>query len=699
VTKAERAGDPASTTSPAIGVLAGSQTWTGRWHTVNRPSVSRGCELVLDLAVVVLATWTVVYHVCLLSRLDAAWAVGLEAIALAVAGVVWHRAAGRSEENVTRGRHVATWKLGPSPTESSSLEVVLRYTTVICAAVAALLLAVHIAWTAVAAFWLVAAGAGTYWAVLRIREPAQPAQPVPLTGERTESAKSAGVLVALAWATALAVLSTFTLWPNPDDLYYVNLSQWVVEHGTFPLRDTIFSDLVFPMSSWPPMASYDAMVGALARLGGLQAGTVAYILVPPVATFLSVLALWRLLHAWRVQAIGMALSLALIFLLLDGGSGYAAPGNLFLIRIWQGKVILLCLMVPILLVYALRYVERPTRVRAGWLFAGGVASVGLSTTAMFLVPLLAVGGAAPLFLRRPRQALLGFVAMAAYPLATGAVTIAVHGRSADLFGTRALYRFSPAWFGHEIFRDGPLALIAVSAVLVGALLVPHPAARVTTGVCAVITGVTFVPRVTHLSFDLVGLGPTLWRVSWIVSIAALVGVLGAWVSSRMTRRSVRLGAPFALVAVLAVFGMPIWSGGNGVSLELPPHWQRGSQSVDSAQLAIAAARPGDVILAPEELAVTIDVITTRVKTVAPRDYFMDYLKDDPSFHYEARQRLVDFANLVIGRVETPAVARALTLLDVDEVCLPVGSHDRFRFLRAQGYRTAARSDSNRCFTR
>lgn len=708
MTKAERAGDPASTTSPAIGVLAGPQTWAERWHTINRPSVSRGCELVLDLAVVVLATWTVVYHVCLLARLDVAWAVGLEAIALAVAGVVWHRAVARPEENLTGGRHVAQSDLRPSPTDSSSLEVVLRYTTVICAVIAALLLAVHIAWTAVAAFWLVAAGAGTYWAVLRIRQPSQPTQPrqpspstqpVPPADGDTESAKSSGALVALAWATALAVLSTFTLWPNPDDLYYVNLSQWVVEHGTFPLRDTIFSDLVFPMSSWPPMASYDAMVGALARLGGLQAGTVAYIVVPPVATFLSVLALWRLLRAWRVKAVGMALSLALIFLLLDGGSGYAAPGNLFLIRIWQGKVILLCLMVPILLVYALRYVERPTRVRAGWLFAGGVASVGLSTTAMFLVPLLALGGAAPLLLRRPRQALLGFVAMAAYPLATGAVTIAVHGRSADLFGTRALYRFSPSWFGHEIFRDGPLALIAVAAVLVGALLVPHPAARVTTGVCALITGVTFVPRVTHLSFDLVGLGPTLWRVSWIVSIAALVGVLGAWLSARMTRRSLRLGSPFALVAVFAVFGMPIWSGGNGVSLELPPHWQRGSQSVDSAQLAIAAVRPGDVILAPEELAVTIDVITTRVKTVAPRDYFMDYLKDDPSFHYEARQRLVDFANLVIGRVETPAVARALTLLDVDEVCLPVGSHDRFRFLKAQGYREAVRSDSNRCFTR
>lgn len=217
--------------------------------------------------------------------------------------------------------------------------------------------------------------------------------------------------MALAWATALAVLSTFTLWPNPDDLYYVNLSQWVVDHGTFPLRDTIFSDLVFPMASWPPVASYDAMIGTLARLSGVHAASVVYLFVPPVATFLSVLALWRLLRAWQVKAVGVALSLGLVFLLFDGGPGYAAPGNLFLIRLWQGKVILLCLMVPLLLVYALRYVERPTRAHAWWLFAGGVAAVGLSTSAMFLVPLVALAGAAPLAVRRPGRALLGFAAM------------------------------------------------------------------------------------------------------------------------------------------------------------------------------------------------------------------------------------------------------------------------------------------------
>ena len=163
---------------------------------------------------------------------------------------------------------------------------------------------------------------------------------------------------------------------NPDDVYYVNLSQWVTDHGTFPLRDTIFANLVYPMSSWPPMASYDALMGTVARLAHVRAAAVVYIVAPPIVTLLSVLAMWRLLRAWQVKSVSIALSSALVFLLLDGASPHA-PGTLFVSRLWQAKVVFLCLMVPVLLMYAVRYVERPDRERAGWLFVGGVAAVGV----------------------------------------------------------------------------------------------------------------------------------------------------------------------------------------------------------------------------------------------------------------------------------------------------------------------------------
>ena len=656
----------------------------------------RNCERLLDFAVVLLATWTVVYHICLILRLSVPWAVGLEVLTLVGAGVLlWWLKLRPGYSTVTPetspGESPAVGSR-PAVVKLSRLENLVLAVVLISGASAAMLVAAEAWWPLISALWLIAAFSGTVWAALRYR----------LAGsdsvEHNNGSGQTGAVVALAWGLALAVLSMFTFLSNPDDVYYVNLSQWVADRGTFPLRDTIFSNLAFPMSSWPPMASYDALVGTLARLGGVKAASIAYLGVPPVATFLSVLALWRLLQTWRVRATAVALSLALVFLLFDGGPGYAAPGNLFLTRLWQGKVILLCLLVPLLLVYALRYVEQPTKTRAGWLLAGGAAAVGLSTTAIFLVPLIALCGAAPLLFRRSVwAALLGFFAMAAYPLAAGAVTLAVDGKSADFFGVRKLFRFDPAWFGHEIFRNGPLALVAVFAVLVGALLVPHRAARVTTGLAVVIVGVTFVPGVTQLSYDLIGLGPTLWRVSWIASIAALVGVLGARLATSMRDVDKACIAPLALMLAIVLFGLPIWSGQPGVSLDTSLGWKRPIESIETAERVLDIARPGDVILAPGDTSLTIALLTTRVKTVAPRDYFMYYLRNDPDFHYDERMTLFEFANA--GAVYTYEVASALSLLDVKYVCLPTSWEERTTFLRAEGYVPATSSTTQTCFVR
>jgi hypothetical protein len=640
----------------------------------------RRVDLLVDLAVGVLASWTLVYHVCLVAGLDVIWALVLEALALAgwAALALFAR-----REPDDQDASVASEGARPVRAPRSGVETRLLVGTALASVGAAVTMATYVVWPVVVSLWLLAGlGAATLaWS--------RPVGGVDEHSGRRRGDRSEGAWAALVWGVALAALSLFTLRSNPDDLFYVNLSQWVVDQGTFAVRDTIFSDQAFPMTNFPPMASYDALVGTLARQLGVDAASVAYLVVPPVATFLAVLALWRLLRAWGVRPVWLALSLALTFLLFDAVPGYAAPGDLFLTRMWQGKVILLCVMVPVLLVYALRYVQRPTRGRAGWLLAGGVAAVGLSTTAMFLVPLLALAGAAPLLRTRRWAALGGFAAMAAYPVAAGAVTVATGGRSADDFESRKLYRFEPSWFGHEIFSDGVLALVGVSGVLLATLLIPHRAARLTSALLVVATGITFVPGVTHLAYDLVGLGPTLWRVSWVCSVGASVGVLGAALATRPPARLVRVLAPLAMVLALVLGGQPIWSSGAGVDLVNPPHWQRPAPTVVVAEEVTAALEPGDVVLAAPYLGITVAVMTTRVKTVAPRRYYMDPLRAIPEFHYAERDILMDFVDPPPeGRPDPDAVERALDIVDVTMVCLPSSERIRLGFLSGLGFTPA-----------
>ena len=259
--------------------------------------------------------------------------------------------------------------------------------------------------------------------------------------------------------------------------------------------------------------------------------------------------------------------------------------------------------------------------------------------------------------------------MAAYPLAAGAFTVAAGGRSADLFGSRELYRFDPSWFGHEIFRSGPVAVVTVAAVLAGAFLIRERVARVTTGTLVLFTGISLIPGFTHLAFRVVGLGPTLWRVSWAATIAALVGVLATRLLTDDPRRLVRTGDPWSSSWCSACSACR--SGPAATAwVELPLHWQRGrTASRPRTSRSRGPVRSGR-ILGPDDLSITIDVTTTRVKTVAPRDYFMDYLRDNPRFHYDERLTLVHFANGQLRGRWKGVVAQALRRIRVDSSACP-----------------------------
>jgi hypothetical protein len=222
------------------------------------------------------------------------------------------------------------------------------------------------------------------------------------------------------------------------------------------------------------------------------------------------------------------------------------------------------------------------------------------------------------------------------------------------------------------------------------------------GVLAVVVGITFVPGVTDVAYDLIGLGPTLWRVSWVLTVAALVGAVAARLAAPLPTqgdRRLRLVGPAVVMAVLVGFGQPIWTGDVGVSIDSTPQWKRSPDTVAAAEQLIAVATPGDVVLAPRELAITITVLTTEVKTVAPRAYFMDYLRDEPGFGYDERLTLVDFADGTTDPFEEPEVVEALRVLDVDEVCLSTEALPRLAFIQYVGYAPLFATAETRCFTR
>jgi Family of unknown function (DUF6077) len=630
-----------------------------------------GDEL-LDFLVLGLAAWTAIYHVCLILDIGAvaatiAWVVALVPCA-------WLAFRRRDAEP----RTVAPAPAAPWPRRRVAL--VLGGYALAATGAAAVYAFADARWSSVWLVLFLAASAGAGLAYLRT------------TGRlRLELADDGasvwpGALVAVTWAGALAVFSLFLVRPDADDTQYVHLSTWIAEHGEFPLRDTLFSDQVFPAVIYPPLSSFEALIGIVAGAVGASAPDATYFFVAPLATALGVLALWRLVRTWRAPMVGRALSTALVFLLM-AAQEHRTLGNLFVGRIWQGKIVFLIVLVPLLFVLLQTYAERPTWKHGVLLVAAGAAGVGLTSTGTFLVPALGAGCLTPLALRSVRQAALGFVAVGAYPLGALTVTAVVGAR-------RAGEDFASDVVTGEIARivlgSGFFAFVAVAAALIGPVLIAGRRAALMVASTVLLAAVLYAPPVPPLVWEVTDIGRVLWRVVWIVPVAALVGVA---VTAMPTRAGPLVrGAPVVLLcAALLVWGSPVWDSGT---VESSPSWKRSPDSLTATRQILERSEPGDVVLAPQQVAQTVLITSGEVTTVSPRVFYTLALEDEPGAYVEERVLLQSLLEpeLVAALTTVPEgvddeteIARALRLVGVDLACVQTRRSATLRAVEAAGY--------------
>src|SRR4051794_19753321 len=195
------------------------------------------CDRLLDGLVLLLATWTVSYHVCVVLRLGTTVALVLWLAVLVVSVVVLRRTSDDDPDPL----RATTSETNGSPVPGPRVpDRVLVGVTLAAAALASVSVALSAWWVLVWPAWVVASLTGTTWAWRRARKSLTV---VVADGPTSEDRWTP--LGVLAWAVGLGLLSMWTLRANPDDLFYVNVSQWVAGHGEFPVKDTLFSNLAY----------------------------------------------------------------------------------------------------------------------------------------------------------------------------------------------------------------------------------------------------------------------------------------------------------------------------------------------------------------------------------------------------------------------------------------------------------------------
>lgn len=532
-----------------------------------------------------------------------------------------------------------------------------------------------------------AAGAGLLRGdVQRTRSPAPDEAPLP------------GSVMAACVAAAAAMFSLYMVRPTPDDVYYVSRSVWTAQHGQIPGRDILFTNqAIRPISGEPPISSIEVLDGAIARVLGIPAATVVYEISLPILVFIAVWAVWMLIRRWAPGRYPWCFLVAMAYLAWTGGE--ASFGAFHLGTMWEGKAAFVSVMVPLLYAYLTDAAENGTRRSLALVAAAGVAAAGLSSAAVYVVPLITAAVAIPLLARRMVKAALGTVLASAYPVAAG-LTVAAGRPAAHMVVPTFTAPLVWAW----IMKFGVVGVVGGVALWTAPWLARRGVPALITAGVAGLAALLMMPGLVGLLGEKIGIMPVIWRVLWLVPAPALTGLLAAaplpaTARFRLAGRALPLFPAAALSLVLAVTGIPVWSHQNGVMLAAHPSWKIYPDRLRVARDIVLADHSPGYILSTRQVMETVPLLTTKVRVVNPRGYYLAILPSVSARFVRDRQWLTALADGDLPLPSRAELRAVLVRVPVGYACVPYWRTGVMGRLRQVGFARAARFGVFRCLRR
>ena len=497
------------------------------------------------------------------------------------------------------------------------------------------------------------------------------------SGHRSLTVRSILLLALLA-----ALLSLVMVRPDRDDVFVMNRAAYVEEHdSSFPTRDTIFSDDVLPTQRPAgPQTSFEPLIGSIAAWLPFRAAAVGYLGVAPLVAALGVLALWRLLRTLGARAPSLACWVGTIWLVLDG-TMHRSFGNFAMGRSWQGKVVLVAVVVPVLWHHAISFGRSGSRRHLLMLLAGSLAGVGLSSSAVLVVSGVVLAGVAAgaFAARRPHRMISGLVALAPPAVVATWIVLAEPQRLEETGPVLAFLggivtldsEVEPITQIRVVFGEGATALVPLIAVLLGCLAVGRREGRLALALAsATVLGVVFAPGVLDLLNDLAGSESVLWRVIWILPVPAMVGAVFTSIPvSWLDQWLVKILLPTGALGLVLMVGTPIICAANrGAELAWPPRYELPWPDQLSARTLADLAPDGGLVAGPSTVDFAVSVLTSRVKTVNPRPHYLQGRHVDESFGALERLSLSNALDVGIDAGHIASLQQSILRLEPHAVC-------------------------------
>lgn len=437
-----------------------------------------------------------------------------------------------------------------------------------------------------------------------------------------EAPPAPATVVLFALSLLSAAVGVLFSRPDIDDFSFLHrvLVQLSALDQPFIMTDTTHDVAGLPplspghvFTSLEPIAAFTAAALHIPILPALQVGlaSVTLALLPPVY--------FLLLRGHRLGVPAALAGVAAVFLFLAlSGSSHRDFGNFTVSRSWQGKCILVMLVLPALYGTALRYTMLGTRADLLRLHASVIAALGMSGSGNFLAPYVVGGVTAAVALagwRRPARLRRGLIVatILIYPLMTLA---AAQAFPITLDAWQAGWPASRAANLELVLPDTTSAVLALATIGLAMWLCPARPLGVVLGFSSLLqVGAALAPLTGDLLMHIVP-PAAFWRLAYTLPLPLAAGIVGASAYDALARsKFVPLSAAVLLFLALAMFKTPALNRANFVPFRTTK-FEPQAEAV--ATLLVRAAPQGDVILAPEPLVAVLGLLRPDLRFISTR---------------------------------------------------------------------------------
>ena len=526
-----------------------------------------------------------------------------------------------------------------------------------------------------------------------------------------------------AWviAAGMALVASVTLRPQSDDTNYVNLSTWIADRGSMPLRDTIYSDQIF--ETRPLGSAWESMWGVFAYITNSSAPTLLYVIAVPVLTAISIFALDRGMRSMHVRHTNFALVIVSLFLVLDGANIFSF-GIFHGARIWQGKAFFVSAMIPLLIGAGIVWARSGRRNDLIRFLLIAIGSAGITTTATMLVPMITLVIAGVVGYQRGIKD-AGWTSLAMLtPLYVGLAFREAHSSDSNAIGqlvTNTLAFAQPATListlGELSDPDEFVRLMArppLHAALFALVMCwgwlgaeSRTSRRVIAGL-SLLWAIVYLPPVLAVIEQITGADAISWRFWWLLPIPMLIGATASAIASGLIRvtsvnrhKTTTLALATALLlALILIPAKPVWLSSLGqvnlqsARLMFPPGWKVFGGYYEAKEILDVIAQDGDIVAARQNIEFSMAATTVRIHPVLPKTWwFAEATGPEGRAQFADRITIRQFTSKdqdpELPALDLSALPGALERVGVDVVCLDADRPSAIKFVRNLGYTQGA----------